>query len=307
MQEVGWDEEHEEDYRYNSSVFYREVAYLIELRREALMSCLFNDIVEHEYQRGQEGNDGDNAEDNALCHDKTHILAEREAHEAQREEAENGCQRAAHKGEEGRIDCRSHGVLLRVMALLLLLESVHKEDGVVDRNAKLEDSGDTLRYERNLAEDYIRAHVVYDRGTECGKKHEREHPRSHCERQCYKREGDGDYDIERSLAVCQVFCINGYRRKTAQEHILVHYLAYGSDSVHSHLRRARVLILNHYQRRAAVLRIEDVGQNLGKNLFRYRHIRDVSGADNIADALDLADLIFELLDILGLGVFYYNK
>ena len=59
------------------------------------MSCLFNDIVEHEYQRGQESNDGDNAEDNALCHDKTHILAEREAHEAQRKEAENGCQRAA--------------------------------------------------------------------------------------------------------------------------------------------------------------------------------------------------------------------
>ena len=100
MQEVGWDEEHEEDYRYNSSVFYREVAYLIELRREALMSCLFNDIVEHEYQRGQESNDGDTAEDNDLCHNKTHILAEREAHEAQREEAENGCQRAAHKGEE---------------------------------------------------------------------------------------------------------------------------------------------------------------------------------------------------------------
>jgi hypothetical protein len=134
------------------------------------------------------------------------------------------------------------------MVLLLLLESVHKEDGVVDRNAKLEDSGDALRYERNLAEDYIRAHVVYDRGAERREKHEREHPRSHCERQCYKREGDGDYDIERSLAVCQVFCINGYRRKTAQEHILVHYFAYGSDSVHSHLRRAGVLILNHYQR-----------------------------------------------------------
>ena len=46
----------------------------------------FNDIVKHEYQRGQESNDGDNAEDNALCHDKTHILAEREAHEAQRKE-----------------------------------------------------------------------------------------------------------------------------------------------------------------------------------------------------------------------------
>ena len=147
LQEIGGDKEHQEDYRHDSSVLYRKVAQLVELRREALVARLFDNLVEHEYQRGQEGDDGYNAEDNALRHDKAHVLAEREAHEAQRKEAENGGQRAAHEGGKSRVYRRRHSVSVCVVALLLLLESVHEEDRVVDRDAELQDSGDTLCYE----------------------------------------------------------------------------------------------------------------------------------------------------------------
>ena len=77
-----------EDYCNYTAMLKGEFIKLAEMRNQALMPCLFDFIVKQKYKCRKECNNRDNTEQYALCHYKTYVKTELEAHKTKCEEAE---------------------------------------------------------------------------------------------------------------------------------------------------------------------------------------------------------------------------
>ena len=167
-------------------------------------------FIERKDQRGQDDHNRDNAEHHALCHHEADVTAERQPHEAQRQEAEDRCQRAAGQGEKGFGYGARHCVPVVTALFPLLLVPVDKEDGVVHCNAQLQDGGNTLGDIGNLAEEDIRTKVIDNCEAQPQQQHPRQNPGFQRKRHGNYCKCDGDRNVDGCLAVGELFGIQRY-------------------------------------------------------------------------------------------------
>ena len=92
------------------------------------MAVFYYLLFKYQHDGRQNEHDGENAEHYTLCHDKADIKAQLQVHEAQREKAENRCQRAACKSGKALGDGSGHRLLTGGIACLFLGVAVDEEN-----------------------------------------------------------------------------------------------------------------------------------------------------------------------------------
>ena len=139
------------------------------------MGGLFDEPFKGQKHRRQERDAAEHADDDALDHHHAQVTAQREGHEDQRREARDGGDGGADDGHEGLRDGRGHGVLAGGVGGLGGLVAVQQEDGVVHRDAQLQDRHQRLGDVGDLAQEHVGAHVVHDGHADGGQEDERQH------------------------------------------------------------------------------------------------------------------------------------
>ena len=149
------DEDNQEDRKYLGHA----LGEAVHAGDDGAVLRLLQRLVEHQDQRGQDGHATDHAQQHAFGHDQAQVSAQRETHEAQRREACDGGDGAAHHGGQRLVDGRGHGLLVVGEALALLVVAMPEEDGVVHRHRQLQHGGQCLRDIGNLSQEVIGAQV----------------------------------------------------------------------------------------------------------------------------------------------------
>ena len=134
---IGGNEQQDEQHHNGLVVPQDEAVYLVKAGHQALVLMLGDLLVEDQHQRGQHQNDGGHAQHHALGHDDADIPAQRQPHDAQRQEARHCGDAGGGQGAESRNHGLRHGVPLILIVGPLLLIPMVEENGVVHGHAQL--------------------------------------------------------------------------------------------------------------------------------------------------------------------------
>ena len=153
-------QQHKKDDHDGHCVLGNKVAELGQLGNDGAVLVLFHPFIKGKDQGGQDDHGADDAEGNALCHDKADIAAQRQAHGAQCQEARNSGQGGSGDGGHGLADGAGHGLLVGRAQLLFFLIAVQQEDGEVHRHTQLQHRGKRLGDVADLTQEDVGAKVV---------------------------------------------------------------------------------------------------------------------------------------------------
>jgi len=190
-----------------------------------------------------------------------------------------------------------HGPLFIILVFLLVfLKGMPQEDGIVHRDAQLQDRGNRLGNIGNLSEEIVAPHVVEDGHSNRQKEEDRSKKRIHGKHQDDKGQCHGDADVNRLLLFRQVLRIDDDGRHACQEAVLVRDAADIRGSLHRGIRRCRRIIDDEHQRGAIFEK--GILHLLRKRIDRNRKICDAVVPVHILDMINRQDFLFQGFDIL---------
>ena len=226
------DEDEDKDNHDGHRVVGNKVAELFQLGDHGAVLVLFHPFIKGKDQGGQDDHGADDAEGNALCHDKADIAAQRQTHGTQCQEACNGGQAGSGDGGHGLADGAGHGLLVGRAQLLFFLIAVQQEDGEVHRDTQLQHGGQCFGDVADLAQKDVGAEVV--RNGEQKTQHEQQRGDGAFQRkeQHQKAGTHGDQDVHGHFLIDQCLGVLQDNAHTAEEAVLAQQLFDLSDGFH---------------------------------------------------------------------------
>ena len=287
------DAQHNQDDEQHLVVLRDELADARNAGQQRLVRGLFQRAVKDADDAGQQDDRAQYAEDNALAHHDAEVTAEREAHEADGDEARDRRQAAADDGGNGLADSACHRFVLVRIGLLLFLVAVPQKDGIVQRHAQLQHGGDCFGDVGNLTEEVVRAHVPQNAHADAQQEDKRQEDGVHCQHQHDAAQRNGDGDVDGFLILHQLLGIGHNRRQTGHEALLPRNFADLRNGFHRPFRRRRIIEEHRHQPRVALL--EDVPVFVRQNLGRNRALGDGRIADDRIHMRHVADGVLQRL------------
>ena len=155
------DDQYKEKKDGDPGMLYDPPADPFEVGEQRFMPGLLQRTVEDQDHGGKHRYTADHAEDDALCHDDTHIQTHGKAHEHQSHETGHCGNGAAYNGGKSLINGISHSLLTITVGILLLsFVAVPQEDGIVHGDRQLQHRRQGLGHIRYLSLDKIRSQIV---------------------------------------------------------------------------------------------------------------------------------------------------
>ena len=161
------------------------------------------------------------AQDNAFGHHKAEIPAHGITHKAEGEKTGDGCDRTAHNGYKGIINGFCHGCFIVKAAIFIFGVAVPEKDGVVHRDAQLQNRGNGLRDIGNFSKKNIAAEVVHDGDTDADQKEKGRGVGIQQEHHGDQGEEHRNHDIFAFFFFTEGFQIQNQRRKTRNVGIFI--------------------------------------------------------------------------------------
>ena len=224
-------------------------------QRDGSLRRLFHKTVAPEDQRGQDGEDADHADEDALGEDDAELSPDLERHEHEGEQTHDRGEGAGEDGGERMLKRGFHGVRFRETGFLLLAVAVHEDDGIVHAEHELQHGRDGERDIGDVARDDVRAEVDDDGHADGDEEEHRLDPRPAHEHEDRNEDAHADgEELERHLGFHHLVRADG-------EVIVLKLL--GKDALHrSGLTGIIAVIEVHDEERAAVLIIVRVARNV---------------------------------------------
>ena len=214
----------------------QELCHALHVRDNRAMARMLKRFVEYQNQRGQDRHAADDAEDDTLCHDDSEVTSQREAHEAERDEACNRCNRAADHAGQRFADCIRHGIAFVGVQGALLVVTVPEEDGVIHRNGKLQDRRQRFCNVGNFTEEVVGSEVDQNHCPDGGKEDERDQEAVQEDQHRNQRKRHRNADVDRFLFFAKVLQVGDQRRHAGNKALLAGNRPDFANGVHRHVR-----------------------------------------------------------------------
>ena len=233
----GGSDEQGEDHQKHGEDLYQLLGEAPHIGDDGAVLRLLQGLIQHKDHRRQHGDAAQHAQQHALGHDDAQIPTQREAHEAQGDEAGNGGHGAADDAGESGVDGGGHGVLFAFTKRQLLVVAVPEEDGVVHGDGQLQHGGQRLGDVGNLAQEEVGAQIQQDHGADGGQEHEGDQPAVQKQQHGHARQRYGQRHIDRLLLLAQVFQVDYQSRHAGHEALLAADAADLRHGVHGDILR----------------------------------------------------------------------
>ena len=257
---------------------------------------LLQGAVQQQDQRGQQGDAAQHAQQHALGHDQTQILAQREAHEAQGGEARDGGGGAAHHRGKGGVNGVGHGLVGVADLFPLLVVAVPQEDGIVHGDGQLQHRSHSLGDVGDFTQYHIGAQIIDDAHADGEQEDQRGQPAVQKEHHGGAGQQHGQPHVHGLLPLAQILQVGDQRRHAGDEALLPRQRTNLPDGVHGHVRRGGGVKKHRHQR--GVVGVEFLINAVRQKLHGQAQVGNAVVPHHAVHVLHLGDLLLQRRHVL---------